>query len=192
MNFFNQHVQSFKESIEKTEFFLEKKKIQPEEWFQRLSEKLIQTADKSKGKVYFLGNGASAGMSSHFSSDFTKNGWIPSVTLTDPSLITCFSNDYSYHDAFSEMLKRFFNRNDVLLLISSSGKSPNIVNAGKYISEKFGDASIISFSGFSNSNNLLDFHGFNLWVPQEDYGLVESAHSYFLHILIDLICLKRK
>lgn len=186
---FNDHVDEFIKVVKSACFYKDGLKIEPDQWYSEVALALIKNA-KTGSKVYFLGNGASAGMSSHFANDFTKNGWVPSLTLTDPGLLTCFSNDYSYETAFSEMLKRFLITSDSLLLISSSGNSPNVVSAAKYFKENSSNYNgrLISFSGFSEQNKLLMAGGYSAWVNSQDYGMVESAHSYLLHILIDLIC----
>lgn len=190
-SFYFDHIKLYNEILSSSKFLFKGEEIDPDCWYNAVAEILINGADNG-GKAYFMGNGASAGMASHFANDFTKNGWVPSHTLTDPAFLTCFANDYSYRDSFAEMLKRYLGKLDSLVLISSSGNSPNVVSAAQYALEKINPSSIITFSGFTDNNQLKSMNGYGMWVPFKDYGMVESAHSYFLHILIDLVCKKRE
>ncbi len=136
--------------------------------------------------MYFIGNGASSSMSSHFATDFAKNGGIPSFSLNEGSLLTCFSNDFSYETAYAEMLKRFMRPADMLVAISSSGSSRNIITAVAAAREHVHGAVIVTFSGFRKDNPLRRAGDFNLYLANDDYGFVESGHAYYLHLLIDL------
>lgn len=73
---------------------------------------------------------------------------------------------------------------DILLAISSSGKSMNILNAAEYVMSRKNNP-VITFSGFTRGNPLMKSGNYNLYIDAEDYGLVESAHAYFIHMLID-------
>lgn len=160
------------------------------EWIEKLVHSLISIREK-KGNIYFIGNGASASMASHFSADLTKNSELPSFTLTDSALMTCFANDYSYATAYKEMLKRYLRAEDGIVAISSSGSSPNILEAMGYGKEIVPDK-IFTFSGFHQNNFLRTMGALNVWIPSLNYGLVESAHSYFLHVVVDFLFEKDK
>ncbi len=136
--------------------------------------------------LFLIGNGASCSMASHLAVDFTKNGGINSFSINEGTLLTCFSNDFSYETAYLEILKRKMNNADVLIAISSSGKSKNIINAVDFIRKNYKDSPIITFNGFKNNNPLNQMGNYNLYLPAEDYGMVESGHAYYLHLLIDL------
>ena len=93
---------------------------------------LIKKTQKQKGKVYIVGNGGSSSIASHVSVDFAKVARVNSSTFNNANLITCFANDYGYENWVVEAIKAYLNKNDMMILISSSGTSKNIINAAKY------------------------------------------------------------
>ncbi len=135
--------------------------------------------------VYVIGNGGSAGIASHFCVDLVNSLKIPAHTLFDSNLITCLSNDYGYEHSFSRSLDIVFEKKDLLLAISSSGKSPNIINAIKSVRKKEG--TVVTLSGFAEDNPLRKSGDLNFWLDAKDYGLVEMGHFILLHSLIDLM-----
>lgn len=143
---------------------------------------LIESQEK-QGIVYFVGNGGSAGIASHFCADILKTLQIPASTLFDSNVLTCIGNDCGYENVFSLPLKTLMKKEDVLIAISSSGKSPNILNAVKVAREK--SARIITFSGFSSDNPLRQAGDLNFWLDRCDYGLVETGHFFLLHTIVD-------
>jgi D-sedoheptulose 7-phosphate isomerase len=147
---------------------------------------ILKETKRTKGRLFFIGNGASCSMASHFSTDFTKNAGICSSSLNEGTLLTCFSNDFSYEVAYMEMLKRFMNNGDVLFVISSSGKSKNIVNAADYVRNNLTKSKVVGFSGFNKDNPLSLRSDYSIYIDSNEYGFVESAHAYYLHALIDL------
>ncbi|MBI3508829.1 MAG: SIS domain-containing protein [Chlamydiia bacterium] len=136
-----------------------------------------------RGIAYVIGNGGSAGIASHFSTDLIKSLKIPSSTLFDSNLVTCLSNDYGYDQVFCYPLEHILRPNDLLVAISSSGKSPNIIQAAQVALRK--GVSLITLSGFSDQNPLRTMGDLNFWVAQNDYGLVETTHFFLLHTIID-------
>ncbi len=147
--------------------------------FRLLSETLLQ-----KGIVYVIGNGGSAGIASHFSNDLMKALQIPSQTLFDSNLMTCLSNDYGYDQVFSYPLEKLLKPSDLLVAISSSGKSANIVKAAETALAK--KAKLMTLSGFSEENPLRKLGQLNFWIDRPDYGLVETAHFFLLHTIVDV------
>lgn len=145
---------------------------------------LIAKAKVQGGIVYVIGNGGSAGIASHFSTDLIKCLQIPSQTFYDSNLMTCLSNDCGYENVFSYPLGKLLRPQDLLVAISSSGKSPNIVKAAEVTLAK--KASLLTLSGFSNQNPLRKLGHLNFWVDRADYGLVETTHFFLLHTIIDL------
>ena len=93
--------------------------------------KLIEIKD-STNKIMFAGNGASASISSHCAVDFTKQGGVRAINFNEAGLITCFANDYGYEDWVARAIGFYGNEGDIVVLISSSGKSPNVVSAAKF------------------------------------------------------------
>ena len=84
---------------------------------------------KKNGKILIFGNGGSSAIASHVSVDLTKNAKIRTVNFNEADLITCFSNDYGYEKWVEKAVEFYADKNDTLVLISSSGKSKNMINA---------------------------------------------------------------
>ena len=137
-----------------------------------------------QGIIYVIGNGGSAGIASHFSNDLMKALQIPSQTLYDSNLMTCLANDLGYENVFSYPLERLIKSNDLLVAISSSGQSPNILKAVDAAQAK--SAAVITLSGFKADNSFRKQGNLNFWIDRRDYGLVETAHFFLLHTVIDL------
>lgn len=146
-------------------------------------EMLTQLRDR-KGIAYVIGNGGSAGIASHFSTDLIKALKIPSATLFDSNIMTCLSNDYGYEEVFSYQLLQIMKSQDLLIAISSSGKSPNIIKAANVALQK--GAPCITLSGFQKENPLRTLGDLNFWVDRSDYGLVETVHFILLHSIVDM------
>lgn len=149
-----------------------------------LAFELLEEVIQRCGIVYVLGNGGSAGIASHFAADLIKTLKIPSQTLYDSNLLTCLANDWGYETAFSYPLSKLLKPSDLLVAISSSGKSPSILNAVK--EARTIGASVMTLSGFAQDNPLRQTGDLNFWIDQSEYGLVETAHFFLLHSMIDL------
>ncbi len=144
----------------------------------------VQKAALQGGIIYVIGNGGSAGIASHFSNDLMKALKIASQTFFDSNLMTCLSNDYGYETVFSYPLERLAKSSDLLVAISSSGQSKNILNAVEVCRAR--SIPVITLSGFREDNPLRQMGALNFWIDRTDYGLVESAHFALLHAVIDL------
>lgn len=140
---------------------------------------------KDKRQVFFIGNGGSAAIASHMTADFMKNGGMCTYSLYDNSVTTCMGNDYGYEYIFSRPLKFLANKGDLLVAISSSGNSKNILNAIKVAKEKGTD--ILTFSGFDKENCICRMGIYNVYVPVSHYGMVESIHNLMLQQIVDII-----
>jgi len=149
----------------------------------RIFHSLLLNVKKNQGVAYLIGNGGSAGIASHFSIDFLNACKIPSNTLFDPNILTCISNDYGYEHVFSNPLETLITNRDLLVAISSSGKSPNIINAVEVAKAK--NCKIITLSGFLPTNPLKKMGDLNFWLNVSDYGLVETGHFFLLHTIVD-------
>ena len=146
---------------------------------------LIENLEKTSGKVILVGNGGSASIASHVSIDFTKAANIRSINFNEASLLTCFANDYGYENWASNALNFYADSNDIAILISSSGQSKNIINAAEK-AKKIG-LSVITFSGFLESNPLREMGDINLWVNSSEYNIVESVHQIWLLSIVDYL-----
>ena len=146
---------------------------------------MIARMEQAGGKLIFAGNGASAAIASHCALDFTKQAGVPSISFNDPSLITAFANDYGYEYWVAKAIGFYAQQQDIIVLISSSGKSPNMINAAKYAKEK--GMKIITFTGFSADNPLKQLGNLNVWVDSKAYNIVECTHMIWLTAVNDLI-----
>lgn len=144
----------------------------------------LTVRDRS-GKLIFAGNGASAAIASHLANDFTKQGGIRSVTFHDPSFLTAFSNDYGFEWWLAKALEFHLDTNDAVILISSSGKSPNILRAAEYAKSK--GVPVITFTGFDEENPLKSSGTLNFWVNSRAYNHIECVHMIWLTSVVDLI-----
>ena len=143
------------------------------------------TASKSK-KIILAGNGGSAAMASHVAVDFTKAAQIRAVNFNESDLITCFANDYGYDQWIVEALKAYADPGDLIILISSSGKSLNIINAALKAKEMGLD--VVTLSGFDGNNPLRKLGNINMWTDSSEYNVVEMTHHIWLLSIIDYIC----
>jgi D-sedoheptulose 7-phosphate isomerase len=135
-------------------------------------------------KIMFIGNGGSAGLASHLAIDFCKNGGLRSLTFNDPSALTCLSNDLGYHSVFAKQLEFHARAGDLLVAISSSGRSANILAA--VAAARTAKVGVITFSGFGRDNELRRSGDLNFYVCSGEYGLVEVAHLSLCHAILDL------
>jgi D-sedoheptulose 7-phosphate isomerase len=137
----------------------------------------------SGGTMYFVGNGASSTMASHMSADATKNGEIRAKTFNDQSLLTAISNDIDYKEVYALPIERFGRPEDILVTISSSGNSENIIRAIEE-ADKIG-MKVVTLSGMKENNRSRSIGGLNFWIPADYYGIVESSHQAVLHSWLD-------
>jgi D-sedoheptulose 7-phosphate isomerase len=145
---------------------------------------MLRAVAQAGKKVMFIGNGGSAGIASHMAVDVWKNGGIKATAFNDPSLLTCISNDYGYEHVFEKPIERFGEPGDLLVAISSSGRSENILR-GCDAARTIG-ASIITLSGFGEQNPLRTRGDLNFYVPAGAYGPVEVIHQALCHLMLDL------
>ncbi|MEK7841358.1 MAG: SIS domain-containing protein [Deltaproteobacteria bacterium] len=146
---------------------------------------LISSQTSKGNKIIFIGNGGSASIASHQAIDFFKNGGMRAICFNDSSLLTCLSNDFGYQYIFEKPIEMFADNGDVLVAISSSGKSENIVR-GVDAGRKTG-CHIITMSGFKPNNPLRSKGKLNFYVPSDSYGYVEIAHLILCHSMVDMI-----
>lgn len=141
---------------------------------------------KARGnKLIFAGNGASASIASHAATDYTQHAKVRAIAFNDHNLITAFGNDYGYEHWVTRALEAYADPGDVVVLISSSGSSPNIVNAARYAQER--NLQCATFSGFSPSNPLRALGQPNLWLDCDAYNVVESTHLIWLLLVANLL-----
>ena len=146
---------------------------------------LIRGVGTSNNKVIVVGNGGSAAIASHLAVDLTKVAGIRAVNFNEPSLLTCFANDYGYEHWVEKALGFHADQGDLLILVSSSGESANILNGAKRAVAM--GLSILTLSGFANDNRLRSLGGINLWVNSRTYNIVENVHQIWMLSIVDYL-----
>lgn len=136
-----------------------------------------------QAKVMVLGNGGSAAIASHVITDLRNVGGLCALTLHEAAPLTCFTNDFGYEQAFAKQISAFANPDDLLIAISSSGQSPNIINAVQAANEK--GLPVMTLSGFKADNPLRKLGRWNYWLDSSHYGMVELGHLFVLHHITD-------
>lgn len=152
--------------------------------------KMLLEANASGGRVILVGNGGSAAIASHVAVDLTKTANITAINFNEPSLITCFANDYGYENWVAKALEFYAKPEDVFIAISSSGQSRNILNGAYYAKDS--SIPVITFSGFSPNNKLRNIGDINFWVSSEIYNHVELTHEIWLLSLIDYLVMQQQ
>jgi len=151
---------------------------------------LIIKAKKTNSRVLIFGNGGSAAVASHVSVDLTKNIKVKAMNFNEADLITCFSNDYGYEKWIEKAIEFYADKGDVVILISSSGKSKNMLNACK-ASRRKKISKIITLTGNKKNNPLSKLGDVNLWVDSNIYNHIENTHQVWLLSVCDLISLNK-
>ena len=146
--------------------------------------KLLTHSQANKKKLMVIGNGGSAGIAMHTLADYAHAGGFKTIDFYNPALLTCVSNDYGYENVFSKPIEMFAEPRDILFAISSSGKSPNIINAAE--AAKARGCYIVTFSGFDADNPLRRMGNLNFYTPSTHYGFVELVHQTLIHCTLDL------
>ena len=152
---------------------------------------ILANAKKKDNKIMIFGNGGSAAIASHVSVDLTKNAKIRCVNYNEADLITCFANDYGYEKWIEKTIDFYADANDVLILISSSGKSKNMLNACK-AAKNIKMSKIITFTGHDKNNPLSKYADINFWIDSKAYNFIENIHQLWLLTICDLIIGKRE
>lgn len=135
-------------------------------------------------KVIVLGNGGSSAIASHITQDYTKKLKKRSFTFSDPSRLTCYINDYGMDRAYAQFLSEFVDISTLVILISSSGNSQNILNCADLCRSL--NLKYVIMTGFNENNSLRENHSLSaaldIWVDSKDYGVVECIHQILLHL----------
>ena len=135
-------------------------------------------------KLILIGNGGSAAIASHQAIEFLKNGGVRALALNDGASLTALANDFGYANVFAEQLRMLGQRGDMLIAISSSGQSTNILKAVE--TARVHEMAIATFSGFKPDNLLRGRGDVNFYVDSSQYGFVEIAHHALIQAILDL------
>lgn len=145
----------------------------------------VEGVKSNGGKLIFVGNGGSAGIASHLAIDYSKNGGIPALAFNDGASLTCLANDLGYENVFSHQITSLGKPEDMLVAISSSGQSSNILRAVDAAKENA--INVLTLSGFDKENHLRSAGDMNIYVPSQEYGFVEIMHLTICHAVLDLM-----
>jgi len=151
----------------------------------RLLREITVRVRGNRGTIFLVGNGASATMASHMAADLAKNARLHTEVFSDLSLITAISNDMGYENVFSEPLSRRCRKGDMLVAISSSGRSPNVLKAVDLARRR--GLTVVTLSAMKPDNPLRRKGTLNFYVPAPTYGFAESCHAVILHHWMDLV-----
>ena len=146
---------------------------------------LFSQIKKNEKQVFFIGNGGSAAIASHMTADFMKNGGMKTYSLYDNSVTTCMGNDYGYEYIFSRPMEFLVREGDLVVAITSSGNSANIIHAIE--TARIKKAAVVTFTGFWPDNKAKQMGNINVYVPCQKYGIVESVHNLILQQIVDMI-----
>jgi len=138
-----------------------------------------------RSRVFFIGNGASAAIADHMAADWMKAGGFSAISLNAAPALTAIGNDIGYEQVFSVQLRAHACARDMLVAISSSGQSRNILAAAK--EARHLGMYIVTLSGFRPDNPLRGLGHVNIYVPSSKYGVVEVAHHAILHGILDRV-----
>jgi D-sedoheptulose 7-phosphate isomerase len=141
-------------------------------------------AHEAGHKMILIGNGGSAAIASHQAIEFLKNGGIRALALNDGASLTALANDLGYANIFAEQLRMHGQPGDLLVAISSSGQSTNILKAVE--TARTHGMAIATFSGFQAANLLRASGDVNFYVDSDQYGFVEIAHHALIQAILDL------
>lgn len=150
--------------------------------FQELVDLTLNIQQKEK-HIFFIGNGASASIASHIAADLCKNGMVKTEVFTDLALLTALVNDLGVEQMFATPLKQQAQQGDLLIAISSSGESTNILNAVEQAQHM--GMTVVTFTGMNPNNSLRASGDLNFYIPAPDYGFAESGHASLLHFWVD-------
>jgi D-sedoheptulose 7-phosphate isomerase len=147
---------------------------------------LARRTHAAGNKLIFVGNGGSAAIASHMATDYSKNGHIRSLALNDSSMLTCLGNDLGYDRVFAQQIELQARAGDLVIAISSSGRSANILNAVK--AARDAECKVVTLSGFTIDNPLRRLGDINFYIGSDRYGFVEIGHLTLCHAVLDFIC----
>lgn len=159
------------------------------EWAFAAAVALLRDQAARHRKLIFIGNGGSASIASHQAVDYWKNGGLRAIAFNDSALLTCVANDFGFPHVFEKPVEMFADPGDILIAISSSGQSENILRGvGAARRQR---CHVITLSGFKPDNALRFMGDLNFYAPSTSYGEVEITHLAICHAIVDRIIEER-
>ena len=142
----------------------------------------FKEAFDSHDRIIILGNGGSSSVASHISQDYMKFQGKRVSILSDPSMITMLTNDFGYEFAYQKFLEYYVESDTLVIIISSGGESPNMINCLNWCEKENIDYGVLT--GFEGDNTIRTVAKNALWnyyIDSSSYGVVECVHQIFLH-----------
>lgn len=150
---------------------------------------LLKELIDAHSKIIILGNGGSNSVASHIAQDYTKQLGKKAFTFSDPSRLTCYINDYGMEEANKKFVEEFADQNTLVIIISSSGNSENMLRVMKHCQQN--KMTYVILTGFGECNKMRDLNlvtdwpaKLDIWVDSHDYGIVECVHQIALHCVM--------
>ncbi len=157
----------------------------------RTAGKIINSTIKKNASIWWVGNGGSAAICSHLSQDMLNKLGARSFYPGDASLMTCMANDFGYENVYLQPLEKLIRPTDLLIAISSSGNSENIILCAEMAIKR--GIELITLSGFKDDNRLWNLESkLSFFVPADLFGIVELSHEAILHGVIESMWLEKK
>jgi len=147
---------------------------------------LARRTHAAGNKLIFVGNGGSSSIASHMATDYSKNGDVRAMALNDTAMLTCLGNDLGYERVFAKQIELYARADDLVIAISSSGRSANILNAVN--AARSAKCAVMTLSGFTVDNPLRRLGDINFYIASDRYGFVEIGHLTICHAILDFIC----
>lgn len=145
--------------------------------------KAILNAKIRGAMIMLVGNGGSAAVVDHMHNDLVASVGVRAINFFNTPLLTAMSNDYGYENALERPMRIWAEPGGLLIAVSSSGRSENILKCAKLARTR--GMTVITFTGFSATNPLRQMGDLNFYVPSDNYGFVETAHSVMTHYISD-------
>ena len=146
--------------------------------------KIIKQIKLKQKKILIFGNGAGQSIANHFSVDLTKAAGVRCLSFSEGNYLTCYGNDYGFENWIVKTIEKYYDKDDLVILISASGKSKNMVKAAKFCKKKF---KFFSLSGHGANTPLRLNSVNNIYVDSKSFNIIEIAHLYALIQIVDLI-----
>jgi len=146
---------------------------------------LILETRANKGQIIFAGNGASTLIANHGALDYVNQLGVKTMSVESAEFITAAGNDFGYEGIFERFVNLYAEEGDMIVVISSSGRSMNVINAANKGKEL--GCQVVTFSGFAEDNPLRSCGDVNFYAESNEYNKVESIHNLWLVSVCDLI-----
>lgn len=186
----SQWLQSLFNNLEQTKCRIGRENVSFDDACSKVSELILDVRSAGK-RVYWVGNGGSSALCAHLSQDLMNKLDVRSLVFNDASLLTCMANDYGYENVYSIPLSKHLEEGDLLIAVSSSGNSKNIISSVD-LAHRLG-ANTVTLSAFNAENALFNVSGSDVsfWLPCSLYGHAEVGHEAILHALIETLYLSQ-